>query len=242
MFRLDRILANSGIGSRKDVKKLIRQGRVSLDGKILDRPDIQLSAEDAGRLCLDGRQISASRWLYYLLNKPAGYITAMDLSSQATIRELLPDFFIDKKITPAGRLDKDTTGLLLLTNHGELIHRLLSPKYEIPRRYYLETKILDHPFNQEDVRKVKEGVRLNAEERALPAELDILSDTAARLTLYEGKFHEVKRMMHALGKDVIRLHREAYGPIHLKDEEIGCLRSLSPEETEALLAAVALDT
>lgn len=241
MLRLDRILANSGLGSRKEVKQLIRQGRIKLGEKTLTRPELLLSEEEAASLCFDGQRLRTSRWLYYILNKPAGYITDVSRRSQATIREFLPDFFADKKITPAGRLDKDTTGLLILTNHGLVIHRLLSPRYQIPRVYYLEADILSHPFCPEDAARIAAGIRLNDEETARPAELEILSDNSARLKLYEGKFHEVKRIMHAVGKEVTLLHREAYGPLRLRDEAPGSLRELSEEETAALLAAVDLD-
>lgn len=241
MLRLDRILANSGLGSRREVKQLIRERRVSLGGLVLDKPDLLISEEQLEGLKVDGRRIRAGLYLYYLLNKPAGYITSLEQTRQASIAELLPNFFKDKKITPAGRLDKDTTGLLILSNNGQLIHRLLSPRYEVPRIYYVEVEILERGFCEEDARLLAAGIALNDEEKARPAKLEILSETKARLELYEGKFHEVKRMMHAIGKEVTLLHRESYGPIRLTDEPIGTLRELSEEEAEALLKFVDLD-
>lgn len=241
MLRLDRILANSGLGSRKDVKALIKAGRVRLNGEMLDRPDRLLTEEEQRLLTLDGNPLRTGRYLYYLFNKPAGYLTAMESSSQATIREFLPNLFFDKKITPAGRLDKDTTGLLILSNDGLLIHRLLSPRYNIPRVYHVVTEILDHPFTEADCEAVAAGIALNDEEVAKPGKLTILSENTARLELREGKFHEVKRIMHALGKEVTELHRESYGPLALRDEAVGSLRELSADEVKALLDAVGLE-
>lgn len=238
-MRLDKALANSGFGSRSEVKDFIRSGRVSLAGEILRDPAASISQEQASLLCLDGEILTVRRYLYYLLNKPAGLVTAMN-SREANIGELLPVFFGQKKITPVGRLDKDTTGLLLLTNHGELQHRLLSPRYGIPRRYYVEVQVLDHPFNDADVEQVAIGVRLNDAELSRPANLAILSPTAAYLELREGKFHEVKRMMHALGKEVTKLHRESYGSVRLHEEVTGSLRALTEVEILGLLASVRL--
>ncbi len=242
-MRLDRILANSGLGSRTDVKKFISKGRVTLDGEILRSGKIQISDEDKHRLLFDLKPIDVSKHLYYIFNKPAGFTSTAEKDSSENIYTFLPEMFQDKKIMPVGRLDKDTTGLLILTNNGELAHRLITAKYRIPRVYYLEVDILDHAFNNEDVQYVSEGVALNDDETARPGELEIISDDQARLTLYEGKFHEVKRIMHALGKEVTLLHRDSYGPLELDIDELseGEFRKLTFEEVNDLFSAVRLD-
>ena len=237
-MRLDRILANSGLGTRKEVKEFIRKGRISLRGEILRSGKIQISDADKNDLLFDNEAINVSKHLYYIMNKPTGFITSMDIEDPNALVQILPDIFLHKKIMPVGRLDKDTSGLLIFTNNGELMHRLLSPKYKIPRVYYLEVDILDHVFNEDDIEEVKQGVWLNEEEQALPAELEILSDTSTYLTLYEGKFHEVKRIMHALGKEVTVLHRVSYGSIELQDEAESEIRELNKSECLELLESV----
>ncbi len=243
-MRLDRILANSGLGSRKDVKKLIKNARISLEGEILTDPRQNIDEDKREWLCLDNEPIRVQEWLYYLMHKPAGFLTAMnqtDGTGQSTLGDLVPDFFFHKKIVPVGRLDKDTTGLLLFTNDGTLHHRLLSPKYKIPRTYDVKVDILDHSFNEEDIKAVSQGVDIGSGESSGPGELIILGPDRARLTLYEGKYHEVKRIMEALGKEVTSLHRLSYGPIILGDEKPGQIRLLEPSEIEAIIRACGLD-
>ncbi len=231
-MRIDRILANSGLGSRTECKALLKEGRVTLAGKVLLDPAQHIPDMAIEMLLLDGEPILMRKYLYYLLHKPAGYLTAMDDRRQATIADLLPAFFRQKNISPVGRLDKDTTGLLILTNDGQLTHRLLSPRYGIVRRYYVEVTLAsqDHPFTAEDVRAVAAGIRLNDEEQAKPAQLEPLTDTSAYLDLTEGKFHEVKRIMHALAKEVTSLHRLSYGSLHLDIEKPGDYRALTDSE------------
>lgn len=231
-MRIDRALANSGLGSRSEIKSLIRQGAVSLGGQPILNPATQLSEEELPLLELHGEPVLVRKYLYYLLNKPAGCLTAMEDRRQPTIADYLPPHFTQKKISPVGRLDKDTTGLLLLTNDGELAHRLLSPRYGIIRRYYLEVRLLDEnrPFSEADVAAVARGLKLNETETARPATLLPLSPTSAYLELTEGKFHEVKRMMHALAKDVVKLHRTSYGSLILGEEKPGEYRALTDEE------------
>lgn len=243
-MRLDRILANSGLGSRKDVKKLIKNARISLDGQILTDPGRKIDEDQKDLLCLDNEPIRVQEWLYYLMHKPAGYLTAMNQTEgmgTATLGDLVPDFFFHKKIVPVGRLDKDTTGLLLFTNDGILHHRLLSPKYKIPRTYEVSVKILDHCFNEDDVKAVALGMDIGSGESSGPGELTILESDRARLTLYEGKYHEVKRIMEALGKKVVHLHRLSYGPIRLGNEKTGQIRLLEPVEVTSMFLACGLD-
>lgn len=240
-MRLDRILANSGLGSRTDVKNLIRKGRISLNGEILKSGKTQIRDDEKHLLRFDNKPIETSKHLYYAFYKPAGYTSTAEKDDTENIFTFLPEMFYDKRIMPVGRLDKDTTGLLLLTNNGKLNHKLLSPRYKVPRVYYVEVEILDHPFTDEDIEALAAGIALNEEEIARPAELEIVSDTQAYLTLYEGKFHEVKRMMHAIGKEVTILHRDSYGPIELMDESIGEYWKLERSEIEALFDAVRMD-
>lgn len=229
-MRLDRILANSGYGSRTEVKQLIKEGRISLQDKVIYDPSLKVTESDRQCLALDGKIITTSENLYFLFNKVPGYITAMKDANRPTIYEFLPAYFHDKKVAPVGRLDKDTSGLLILTNDGMLNYRLLSPKYEIPRVYYLEVKIISHAFDQTDIERANLGLDIGNDEFSKSAKLEIISPTSAYITLTEGKYHEVKRIMWALGKEVIKLHRTSYGPLELNQEEPGTYRSLTDDE------------
>lgn len=236
MIRLDKYLADMGVGTRQEVKKYIRQGRVSLDGEIIKKPEQKVD-ENTQTVQVDGTAVGYATYEYYMLNKPAGVISATEDRKQTTVVDLI-ETKKRKDLFPVGRLDKDTVGLLLITNDGELAHRLLSPKKHVDKRYYARVK---GRVTAEDQEAFARGVNIGSEaepEMIMPAELEILtSDTVSeiRLTIREGKFHQVKRMFEAVGKQVIFLKRETMGTLVL-DETLapGDYRPLTDEELKNL--------
>lgn len=236
MIRLDKYLADMGVGTRQEVKKYIRQGRVSLDGEMIKKPEQKVD-ENTQTVQVDGTAVGYATYEYYMLNKPAGVISATEDRKQTTVVDLI-ETKKRKDLFPVGRLDKDTVGLLLITNDGELAHRLLSPKKHVDKRYYARVEGI---VTAEDQEAFARGVNIGSEsepEMTMPAELEILtSDTISeiRLTIREGKFHQVKRMFEAVGKQVIFLKRETMGTLVL-DETLapGAYRPLTDEELKNL--------
>ena len=232
MERLDKIIANRGIASRREVKELVRQGRVLVDGVPAPSADMKVSLETAA-VTVDGVAVSGERYTYLLLHKPAGVLTATEDRRQPTVMDLLPQQY--RRLAPVGRLDKDTEGLLLLTDDGELTHRLLSPRYHVDKVYY--TRVEGTP-DQADAAAFAAGLLLGDGLQCLPARLEPLGGDACLVTLREGKFHQVKRMLASRGKPVRYLKRLAMGPLRLEDTlKTGQWRLLTPEELSALRAA-----
>ena len=232
MERLDKIIANRGIASRREVKELVRQGRVLVDGAPASAADMKVSLETAA-VTVDGVAVSGERYTYLLLHKPAGVLTATEDRRQPTVMDLLPQQY--RRLAPVGRLDKDTEGLLLLTDDGELTHRLLSPRYHVDKVYY--TRVEGTP-DQADAAAFAAGLLLGDGLQCLPARLEPLGGDACLVTLREGKFHQVKRMLASRGKPVRYLKRLAMGPLRLEDTlKTGQWRLLTPEELSALRAA-----
>ncbi len=232
MERMDKLLASTGRWSRKEVKELIRQGRVMADGRPVGRPEERY--EPGGvYITVDGEAVDASLFVYVMLHKPAGLLSATEDSRQPTVLDLLPPELKRRGLFPVGRLDKDTTGLLLLTDDGELAHRLLSPKKHVDKVYVVR---VEGRIDQEDVRVLGEGMTLGDGLRCLPAGLEPLGDGGMCLvTLREGKYHQVKRMLAARGKPVLALHRLSMGSLTL-DEGLkpGQWRFLSKDERAKL--------
>ncbi len=232
MERMDKLLASTGRWSRKEVKELIRQGRVMADGRPVGRPEERY--EPGGvHITVDGEAVDASLFVYVMLHKPAGLLSATEDSRQPTVLDLLPPELKRRGLFPVGRLDKDTTGLLLLTDDGELAHRLLSPKKHVDKVYVVR---VEGRIDQEDVRVLGEGMTLGDGLRCLPAGLEPLGDGGMCLvTLREGKYHQVKRMLAARGKPVLALHRLSMGSLTL-DEGLkpGQWRFLSKDERAKL--------
>lgn len=237
MERLDKILAATGLCSRREVKELVRQGRVQVDGMTAVSPQQKVEAETAA-ITLDGRAVTYRRYTYVMLHKPAGLLSATEDSRQATVLSLLPPELQKQGLAPVGRLDKDTEGLLLLTNDGPLTHRLLSPKYRIDKVYYAR---IDGAVDAADCAAFAAGVPLS-DFTCLPATLQPLGPGECLVTVQEGKFHQVKRMLGARGKPVTYLKRLAMGPLRL-DETLPCgqWRLLETAEEEALKQAVDSD-
>lgn len=235
-MRLDKILASSGRWSRKEVKKLIREGRVLVDGKAAQTAEQKCDPE-LTELCVDGIPVSFCSHRYVMLHKPAGVLSATEDRRTATVLQLLPPNLQKLGLFPVGRLDKDTEGLLLMTDDGELAHCLLSPKRHVNKVYYVQT---EGRLMEEDSAAFAAGMLLEDGMCCLPARLEILSSgekSCAYVTLQEGKFHQVKRMLAARGKPVIYLKRLSMGPLQLDPAlEKGAWRYLSESEQKSLLA------
>lgn len=213
MTRLDKLLTQSGLYSRSEARELIRSGRVSVDGETLRRPEAK-AADDAA-VFVDGEEVNCSLCRYFMLNKPAGVLSATDDRSQPTVLDLLPREIRALGLFPVGRLDKDTTGLLLLTNDGGFAHRVISPKHGVVKTYLAVTS---YPVDAEDVRAFREGITLADGTRCLPAVLEPLDGCRCRVLVSEGKYHQVKRMLAACGKPCTALERTAVGALELDPE------------------------
>ena len=213
MTRLDKLLTQSGLYSRSEARELIRSGRVSVDGETLRRPEVK-AAEDAA-VFVDGEEVNCSLCRYFMLNKPAGVLSATDDRSQPTVLDLLPREIRALGLFPVGRLDKDTTGLLLLTNDGGFAHRVISPKHGVVKTYLAVTA---SPVDAEDVRAFRERITLADGTRCLPAVLEPLDGCRCRVLVSEGKYHQVKRMLAACGKPCTALERTAVGALELDPE------------------------
>lgn len=233
--RLDRFLADAGAGTRSEVKKMIQKGRVLVNDQPASGPE-QKIGPDLDRVLLDGKeQTEAPDFLYYILNKPAGYISATEDSKDKTVMDLLPKI-ARRNLFPVGRLDKDTEGLLLITDDGALAHELLSPAKHVDKTYYAKVKGV---VTKEDQEAVKNGVDIGEAKLTMPAKLEILNTdweySEILLTIREGKFHQVKRMMEAVGKTVVYLKRLSMGGLVLpEDLPIGQWRMLTTEERKII--------
>lgn len=236
MIRLDKYLADMGCGTRQEVKKFIRSGQVSVDGIVVKKPETKVE-QTVQEVFLNGEKVGYESFEYYMLNKPAGVISATEDQSCQTVVDLIKDKK-RKDLFPVGRLDKDTEGLLLITNDGALAHRLLSPKKHVDKCYFVR---ICGKVTEEDVRSFEKGVNIGSQEQpeiTMPGKLEIITSddiSKIRLTIQEGKFHQVKRMFQAVGKEVIYLKRLRMGTLIL-DENLGIgeYRPLTKEELEKL--------
>jgi len=235
MERLDKILAATGRWSRREAKELVRLGRVTVDGRVAASAE-EKADPDRADLRVDGERLDCARFALIMLHKPAGVLTATEDRRQPTVLDLLPAHLRKRGISPVGRLDKDTEGLLLLTDDGELTHRLLSPRYHVDKRYYARVA---EDLEPGDPEAFAAGMTLADGLVCLPAGLEILSPRECVVTLREGKFHQIKRMLAQRGKPVTYLKRLSMGPLTL-DETLapGQWRPLTEEETALLYAAV----
>lgn len=235
LIRLDKYLADAGIGTRSEIKAYIKKGFVIVNNEIAKKPDIKVNTE-TDEILFQNEPIHISDYEYYLLNKPAGYVSATKDNTAPTVLSLIQSN--RKDLFPVGRLDKDTEGLLLITNDGDLSHRLLSPKRHVDKTYFA---IVEGIVNDEDIRTFANGVYIGDEDLdvALPAKLIIqqVEDSTSHIyvTIQEGKFHQVKRMFQAVGKKVIYLKRTSFGNLALpSDLELGQARPLTEEELAIL--------
>ena len=240
-MRLDRWLTTLGEGSRSQLQKLIRQGKVQVDGKVITDPGFSCDTSCA-TLTMNGQVIDGRLNRHVMLHKPAGLLTAARDKKQPTIMDLLPEAYGAIGCMPVGRLDKDTTGLLFLTTDGELNHRLLSPTRHVDKVY---RATVDGPLGEKDVEAFARGLKLSDFD-AQPAKLEIVSsspeEAVALVTVQEGKFHQVKRMFLAVGREVTALHRLSFGPLEL-DPALpeGEWRELTEDELHSLYQAARME-
>ena len=230
MLRLDRWLVTLGIGSRSEVQKLVKKGGVRVNDLPVRDPGQQVDEKTAA-LTVNGAPVDGRLTRHVMLHKPAGLLTAARDKKQPTVMDLLPDVYSAIGCMPVGRLDKDTTGLLFLTTDGELNHRLLSPGRHVDKTYLAQ---VDGLLDDRHIAAFAEGLHLSDFD-AQPALLEIVSSQTGRVTVHEGKFHQIKRMFSAVGREVTRLHRETFGSLTL-DPQLpqGQWRELTREEIAAL--------
>lgn len=228
--RLDKLIASTGLVTRSGAKDALKMGRVRVDGTVVKDGSVKVDP-DRNRIELDGEPICVGT-VILMLNKPMGYVTSVQDPRDKTVMELLPDQY-RRRVTPVGRLDKDTEGLLLLTDDGDLTHKLISPKKEVPKVYYAKH---EGEATEEDIRAFWEGLILRDETHCLPAKLEPLGPGESRITVCEGKYHQVRRMMASLGMTVTYLERQCEGTLSLGSLPRGAWRLLTKEEEAALRA------
>lgn len=235
--RLDKVLAHIGVASRKELKAFVKAGRVDVNGS--PATDVGMKVDpDTDKIEVDGELIRYRTYIYLMMNKPQGVLSATEDARDETVVDLLDEDDLVFDVFPVGRLDKDTEGLLLLTNDGQLTHRLLSPKRHVPKRYFAR---IQGRVTEADVATFGQGVTLDDGYKTMPGELTILSvdgaESEIELTIYEGKFHQVKRMFAAVGKEVTYLKRLSMGPLELDEAlALGMYRELTEAEIAALFA------
>lgn len=234
-MRLDRFLAECGLGTRTEVKKLIRSGTVAINGKFATKADIHLNA-GTDIVTLSGKEVVYRRFIYLMLNKPQGYISATRDGKTPTVMELIPEEYLHFEPFPVGRLDIDTEGFLLLTNDGDLAHRLLAPKKHIPKTYVAQ---IEKTVTAADIEKFAAGIVLDDGYKTMPAKLKSLSSTEpyfAEIVINEGKFHQVKRMVEAIENKVIYLKRTKMNKLSLDEAlPLGKVREITDKEMELLV-------
>ena len=230
MERLDKILCDCGVGTRSQVKQILKSGRVTVDGKP-EKDGAKKIDPQTQQVCLDGEALGQPGVLVVMLNKPAGYVTATEDKNEKTVMELLPESYRYLDLKPVGRLDKATEGLLLFTNDGDLLHRLISPKKEVPKVYYARH---EGQAGEEDVSAFREGLTLRDGTRCLPAVLEPLGAGESKITVCEGKYHQVRRMMASRGMTVTYLERISEGGLTLGDLPRGMTRELTEQEIQEL--------
>ncbi|CZR76457.1 rRNA pseudouridine synthase [Clostridioides difficile] len=232
--RIDKILSNLGYGSRSEIKKYCKQGSVVVNGSEVSNPGTQVDTEN-DEILFNGEEVIYREYIYLMMNKPAGYISATTDKYDPTVLDLIDLSYLAFEPFPVGRLDKDTEGLLVLTNDGKLSHRVLSPKKHVPKTYYAK---IDGVVTEEDVEVFLEGVVLDDGYKTMPSQLNILKsddESEIELTIHEGKFHQVKRMFESVGKKVVYLKRLSMGNLKLDESlELGEYRELTDEEVKLI--------
>ena len=230
MERLDKFLCDSGAGTRSQVKALLKAGRITVDGKP-EKDNSRKIDPKTQIICLDGEILGGKRRVVLMLNKPEGYVTATEDKNDKTVMELLPDAYRHLDLKPVGRLDKATEGLLLFTNDGDLLHRLISPKKEVPKVYYAKH---EGTAGEADVAAFAEGLTLRDGLNCLSAKLEPLGEGESLITVCEGKYHQVRRMMASRNMTVLYLERRQEGSLTLRDLPRGQVRELTDAEIAEL--------
>lgn len=230
MERLDKFLCDSGAGTRSQVKVLLKAGRVTVDGKV-EKDNSRKIDPDQQVVTLDGNVLGGKRRVVVMMNKPAGFVTATEDPVERTVMELLPEAMKHLDLKPVGRLDKATEGLLLFTNDGDLLHRLISPRKEVPKVYYARH---EGTATQEDAEAFARGIILRDGTECLPAKLQPLGEGESLVTVCEGKYHQVRRMMASRNMTVLYLERREEGCLQLGELKRGDVRELTEEEIAVL--------
>ena len=233
-MRVDKLLSNVGVASRDELKKYCKQGLISVNGKVINNPGVQVDSE-SDDIRFNGEKIVYREFVYIMLNKPDGYISATFDKYDPIVLDLIDQSYLVFEPFPVGRLDKDTEGLLVLTNDGQLAHRVLSPKKHVPKTYYAK---IQGKVTEEDILAFEKGVILDDGYETMPSQLKILKSddmSEIELTIHEGKFHQVKRMFESVGKKVVYLKRLSMGKLKL-DESLGLgeYRELTEEEVKLI--------
>lgn len=214
IVRIDRFISNQLNISRTQVKQLLKLSKVTVDGKIITQGDVKIDA-DTAQVFVNGQAVKYNKYIYIMLNKPKGVLSASNDKNRKTVVDLIPEGMKRQGLFPVGRLDKDTTGLLIITDDGDYAHKIISPKNKTGKVYIAE---LDGEITNEMIAAFKEGVVLADNSKCRPATLEIIEPNVARLTLYDGKYHQVKRMFGVFGLGVVELHRRSIGKLTLPDD------------------------
>ena len=230
MERLDKFLTNAGVATRSQVKVILKSGRVRVDGIAVKDGSVKIDPEKQA-VTLDGELIGGKRRMVVMLNKPEGFVTSTEDPRDKTVMELLPKEYASQDLKPVGRLDKATEGLLLFTNDGGLLHRLISPKKEVPKIYYAKH---EGTATEADVQAFAAGLTLRDGTLCLPAKLEPLGAGESLITVCEGKYHQVRRMMASRGMTVLYLERRSEGGLELGDLARGMTRELTENEIQTL--------
>lgn len=231
--RIDKIVSAMGLMSRKDCARAARNGRITLNGEVIKSADKKITQADV--LCLDGEEIIYAKHMYILMNKPKGYVCAAEDGRYPTVFELLPKNYLNLGLFTVGRLDMNTTGVLIITNDGELSHKLLSPKNKIVKTYRATTKF---PVSEDDIKKAADGIQLDDGDFSLPAEITTVDEHTYDIKVVEGKFHLIKRIFLALHNQVRELERIDFAGIECTDLEIGEWKFMDDSEIDVLKEAV----
>ena len=230
MMRLDKLLANKAYGSRKEVHQLLKDQRVAINGEITTKKDSHVDIE-SDVITVDGQVVNTKQQYYVKFHKPKGYVTAVEDANHPVVMDLLPPEYIKMGVVPVGRLDKDTEGLLLLTNDGVWGHSIINGNKHVSKVYYVE---YDGELTEEGIQRIKEGIVLGDRTYCKPALIDVLSSQSLHITIEEGKYHQVKRMIGAAGGTVTYLKRLTIGHIDLTGiEEVGSIQDLTIGDIEA---------
>ena len=230
MERLDKIISEAGLCSRRDCERLAKRGRITVDGVIIKNASEKVS--ETAIIEIDGEPVARHREVVCIMNKPSGFVTSTDDDRNPTVMELLPEEMLRQKVVPAGRLDKDTEGLLVFTNNGDLLHKLISPKYEVQKIYYVEH---EGDVTEKETDKAEKGIELKDGTVCKSAKIERIDEGKSTICIREGMYHQVKRMYAALGLHVNYLRRIQIGNLPIGDLKPSEVRELTKEETEKLL-------
>ena len=232
--RLDKILASQGTLSRRDVKEIMKKGRVSVNGAVVKDSSFKVNI-NKDEVSLDGEKIILKKHIYIMMNKPQGVVSASEGEKEETVVDLVPDDLYRKGLFPAGRLDKDTTGFVLITDDGDFAHKILSPKNHIFKTYLAR---LDHKLSEENIKMLESGITLEDGTILKEAKVEIVEQSdnpLVKIMICEGKYHQVKRMFAAAGNKVVELHRSKMGELELDSElKPGECREITPEELQKI--------